>query len=143
MAVKGSLPAVGVIVPHLVVRDSAEAANSYTRAFAAKILYRSKSPSGKGEHVHLKVWASLVQISSEEPNQDQHVSNVLASPETLGGQPVCSKLACPMLMLLITALWKAGLRPRCHRPTCFGVIDMPGSAIHLAICGLFVRRGKS
>ena len=95
MAVKGSLPAVGVIVPHLVVRDSAEAANSYTRAFAAKILYRSKSPSGKCEHVHLKVWASLVQISSEEPNQDQHVSNVLASPETLGGSTCVFQIGVP------------------------------------------------
>jgi hypothetical protein len=48
---------------------------------------------------------------------------------------------CLVLMPLMTA-WKAGPRLRCHLPTCFGVIDMPGSAIHLAICGLFVRRRK-
>jgi hypothetical protein len=55
VAVKGSVPPAGVIVPHLVVRDSAEAVSFYMRAFAAEILYRSKSPSGKGEHLHLKV----------------------------------------------------------------------------------------
>jgi uncharacterized glyoxalase superfamily protein PhnB len=69
--------------------------NFYTRAFAAKILYRSKSPSGKGEHVHLKVWASLAQVSSEEPSQDQHVANVLASPETLGGTTCVFQIGVP------------------------------------------------
>jgi PhnB protein len=95
VAVKGSVPAVGVIVPHLVVRDSAEAVNFYERAFAARIVYRSKSPSGQGEHLHLKVWASLVQVSSEEPNQDQHVSNVLASPQTLGGTTCVFQIGVP------------------------------------------------
>ncbi len=95
MAVKGSVPTVGVIVPHLVVRDSAEAVDFYSRAFSAKVLYRSKSPSGKGEHVHLKMWASLVQLSSEEPNQDPHVASVLASPETLGGSTCVFQIGVP------------------------------------------------
>ncbi len=55
MAVKSSVPTVGVIAPHLVVRDSAEAVDFNSRAFSAKVLYRSKSPIGKGEHVHLKI----------------------------------------------------------------------------------------
>jgi len=74
-----------------VVRDCAEAVNFYTRAFAAKILYRSKSPSGQGEHLHLKMWASLVQVSSEEPNQDR----ALASPATLGGTTCVFQIGVP------------------------------------------------
>ncbi len=83
MAVKGSVPAPGVIVPHLVVRSATAAVEFYCQAFSAKVLYRSKSPSGVGEHVHLKIWASLVQVSSEEPQQGH--APVLASPDTLKG----------------------------------------------------------
>ncbi len=87
MAVKGSVPQSGVIVPHLVVRDTAEALLFYEKAFGAIILYRSPSPSGNGEHLHLNIWDSLVQVSSEEPAQRQRrvEGALLAAPETLGG----------------------------------------------------------
>jgi uncharacterized glyoxalase superfamily protein PhnB len=87
MAVKGSVPAPGVIVPHLVVRDAAEAVGFYMQAFSAKVLYRSPSPSGVGEHIHMKMWDSLVQISTEEPAQrrERVEGALLASPETLSG----------------------------------------------------------
>lgn len=87
MAVKGSVPVAGVIVPHLVVRDTAEAVEFYQNAFSAEVLYRSPSPSGEGEHVHLKVWASLLQISTEEPDyRFEHMEGgFLASPDSLGG----------------------------------------------------------
>jgi uncharacterized glyoxalase superfamily protein PhnB len=87
MAVKGSVPLPGVIVPHLVVRDAAEAVGFYRRAFAATVLYRSPSPSGAGEHIHLKIWSSLIQVSTEEPAQkrDRIEGALLASPETLAG----------------------------------------------------------
>ena len=87
MAVKGSVPPPGIIVPHLVVRDAAEAVDFYIRAFAATVLYRSPSPSGVGEHIHLKLWSSLVQVSTEEPAQRQAriEAALLASPETLSG----------------------------------------------------------
>ncbi len=87
MAVKGSVPTPGVIVPHLVVRDAAEAVAFYTRAFSAEVLYRSPSPSGVGEHIHIKLWNSLVQISTEEPQQrrERVEGALLASPETLAG----------------------------------------------------------
>lgn len=87
MAVKGSVPPVGVIVPHLVVRDAAEAVDFYTRAFSAEVLYRSPSPSGVGEHIHIKVWNSLLQVSTEEPTQgsERVEGALLASPETLSG----------------------------------------------------------
>jgi PhnB protein len=87
MAIKGSVPKTGVIVPHLVVRDAAEALGFYERAFGAEVLYRSPSPSGVGEHIHVRVWDSLVQISTEEPRQrgERVEGALLASPETLSG----------------------------------------------------------
>lgn len=87
MAVEGSVPAPGVIVPHLVVRDAKEALDFYMRAFSAEVLYRSPSPSGVGEHIHVKLWNSLVQLSTEEPAQrgERVEGALLASPETLSG----------------------------------------------------------
>jgi PhnB protein len=87
MAVEGSVPIFGQVVPHLVVKDTEEALSFYERAFNAELLYRSPSPSGVGEHLHLKIWGSLVQISTEEPEQRQRrVEGALfASPETLAG----------------------------------------------------------
>jgi PhnB protein len=87
MAVRGSVPKPGVIVPHLVVRDAAEAVLFYSQAFGAEVLYRSPSPSGVGEHVHLKIWDSLVQVSTEEGAQrrERVEGALLASPETLSG----------------------------------------------------------
>jgi PhnB protein len=87
MAAEGSVPAPGVIVPHLVVRDAAAAVDFYERAFAAAVLFRSPSPSGNGEHIHLKIWNSLIQVSTEEPRQrgEKAEGALLASPETLAG----------------------------------------------------------
>ncbi len=97
MAVEGSVPQPGVIVPHLVVRDTAEALAFYERAFGATLLYRSPSPSGDGEHVHLKLWDSLVQVSSEEPiHQQRRVEGaLLASPESLGGSTCVFQVSVP------------------------------------------------
>ena len=39
MAVEGSVPVNGVIVPHLVVRDAAEALAFYEKAFGATVLF--------------------------------------------------------------------------------------------------------
>ena len=85
MAIKGSVPAEGAIVPHLVVSDAAAAAEFYERAFSAKVLYRSPSPSGQGEHIHLKVWSALIQISTEEVDyrRSKLQGPLLASPSTL------------------------------------------------------------
>ena len=87
MAVKGSVPSPGIIVPHLVVANAAEAVAFYRRAFSAEVLYRSPSPSGEGEHVHLKIWSSLVQLSTEEPThrRSKMEGQLLASPTTLRG----------------------------------------------------------
>ena len=87
MAVKGSVPKPGVIVPHLVVRDAAEALAFYEEAFRAEVLYRSPSPSGVGEHIHVRMWDSLVQLSTQEPRQrgERVEGALLASPETLSG----------------------------------------------------------
>lgn len=97
MAVKGSVPQQGVIVPHLIVADAAVALAFYQRAFAAEMLYRSASPSGDGEHIHLKLWSSLVQISTEEPAQRRSKleGSLLASPETLRGSTCVFQVGVP------------------------------------------------
>lgn len=97
MAVEGSAPANGIIVPHLVVRDAAEALAFYERAFGATVLFRSQSPSGAGEHIHIRVWESLVQLSTEEPAQrSRRVEGaLLASPDTLGGSSCVFQIGVP------------------------------------------------
>lgn len=87
MAIEGSVPDLGQIVPHLVVTDAQGALSFYQRAFGAKLLFRSPSPSGVGEHLHLKIWGSLIQVSTEEPAQrrERVEGALLASPETLSG----------------------------------------------------------
>lgn len=87
MAIEGSVPGLGQIVPHLVVRNAAEAVLFYQRAFGAEVMFRSPSPSGLGEHVHLRVWGYLVQVSTEELQQrgERVEGALLAAPETLGG----------------------------------------------------------
>jgi uncharacterized glyoxalase superfamily protein PhnB len=97
MAVEGSVPPQGVIVPHLVVADAAIAVDFYQRAFDAQILYRSPSPHGVGEHIHLKVWSSLVQLSTEDPGQraSKIEGPLLASPETLQGSTCIFQIGVP------------------------------------------------
>jgi PhnB protein len=97
MAIKGSAPSPGVIVPHIVVRDAAAATAFYMRAFSAEVLYRSPSPSGLGEHIHLKMWDSLVQVSTEEPAQrrERMEGTLLASPETLSGSTCVFQVGVP------------------------------------------------
>ncbi len=97
MAVEGSVPSPGVIVPHLVVRDANEAVDFYVNAFAASVLYRSPAPSGAGEHIHLRLWDSLIQVSTEEPAQrNQRVEGtLLASPETLSGSTCVFQIGVP------------------------------------------------
>jgi PhnB protein len=87
MAIQGSEPQFGVIVPHLVVADVDEAVRFYQEAFSAVELYRSPSASGVGQHVHLRVYASLVFLSTEEPAERANRVDMshLAAPETLGG----------------------------------------------------------
>ena len=97
MAVSGSVPSPGVVVPHLVVRDAAAAVTFYASAFPAVVLYRSPSPSGAGEHIHLRLWNSLVQVSTEEPAQrcNRIEGALLASPETLGGSTCVFQISVP------------------------------------------------
>ena len=97
MAVEGSVPVPGVIVPHLVVRNATEALRFYEQAFSATVLYRSPSPSGVGEHIHMRMWDSLVQLSTEEPAQrgERVEGALLASPETLLGSTCVFQIGVP------------------------------------------------
>ena len=87
MAIQGSEPTPGTIVPCLIVRDVDEAVRFYEAAFDARELYRSPCAGGVGLHVNLRVWNSLVCLSQEEPRvREQRVEySMLASPETIGG----------------------------------------------------------
>jgi PhnB protein len=77
MAIRGSEPAPGLIVPHLVVIDVDDGVQFYQRAFDAKELYRSPSPTGVGWHVHLRIWNSMVWLSTEEPKCAREESRIL------------------------------------------------------------------
>jgi PhnB protein len=97
MAVEGSVPKPGAIVPHLVVRDVQAAVDFYAAAFSATVLYRATSPTGEGEHAHLKVWSSLIQVSTEEPGyKRRHMAGAfLASPDSLGGSSCVFQVGVP------------------------------------------------
>jgi PhnB protein len=97
MAIEGSVPEIGAIVPHLVVSDAAAAAEFYEQAFGGEVLYRSPSPSGEGEHIHMRVWSALIQISTEEPEyrRNRLQGSLLASPETLQGSTCVFQVSVP------------------------------------------------
>ena len=97
MAVKGSEPSEGVIVPCLVVTDVDEALRFYQQAFGAEELYRSPCAGGVGLHVHLRIWNSLVCLTQEEPGvrSRQVEYSMLASPGTLGGSSCVFQVRVP------------------------------------------------
>ena len=97
MAVKGSEPLDGVIVPCLVVTDVDEALHFYRQAFGAEELYRSPCAGGVGLHVNLRIWNSLVCLSQEEPRvrSRQVEYSMLASPGTLGGSTCIFQVRVP------------------------------------------------
>jgi len=97
MAVQGSEPAVGAIVPCLVVPDVDEAVRFYRDAFDAVELYRSPCAGGVGMHVNLRVWNSLICISQEEPavRESRVEYSALASPATLGGTSCIFQVRVP------------------------------------------------
>lgn len=97
MAVRGSEPSPGVIVPCLVVADVDQAMRFYENAFGAVELYRSPCAGGVGQHVNLKIWNSLVCLSQEEPRvrAEKMEYSMLASPGTLGGSTCIFQIAVP------------------------------------------------
>jgi PhnB protein len=97
MAVKGSEPAAGVIVPCLVVTDVDEALRFYHEAFDAEELYRSPCAGGVGLHVNIRIWNSLVCLSREEPQvrSNRVEYSMLASPGTLGGSTCIFQVRVP------------------------------------------------
>ena len=145
MAVRGSVPQLGVIVPHLIVRDTAEALAFYERAFGAIVLYRSPSPSGDGEHLHLKLWDSLVQVSSEEPaHQQRRVEGaLLAAPESLGGSTCVFQVSVPDVDAAYKKAVDEGGSPAIPPTTMFWGIATDGSVIRSATYGRSVTCRKA
>lgn len=97
MAVKGSEPCPGVIVPCLVVTNVEAAVRFYQQAFGAIELYRSPCAGGVGLHVNLRIWDSLVCLSQEEPRvrAERVEYSMLASPGTLGGSTCIFQVRVP------------------------------------------------
>ena len=144
MAVKGSVPAAGVIVPHLVVRDTSEAVAFYERAFGATVLYRSPSPTGNGEHLHLKIRDSLIQVSSEEPayQRDRVEGALLASPESLNGSTCVFQIGVTDVDAAYKRAVDEGGSPAMPPTNMFWGADTAGSAIPLATSGHSVKFRK-
>jgi uncharacterized glyoxalase superfamily protein PhnB len=97
MAVQGSEPAPGAIVPCLVVPDVDEAVRFYRDAFGAVELYRSPCAGGVGLHVNLRIWGSLICLTREEPRvrAERVEYSSLASPTTLGGSTCVFQVRVP------------------------------------------------
>lgn len=97
MAVQGSEPTPGVIVPCLIVADVDEAVRFYAEAFGAVELYRSPCAGSVGLHVNLRIWNSLVCLSREEPQvrKEKVEYSMLASPGTLGGSSCIFQIQVP------------------------------------------------
>jgi PhnB protein len=95
MAIQGASGRKGILTPHLVVRDAAQAAEFYQRAFGAVELYRSPLPGGMGLHIHLRIGETLVMVTSETPpdsSDEIYDQVVLRSPESLGGTTMLIEL---------------------------------------------------
>lgn len=97
MAVLGSEPSPGVIVPCLIVADVDQAVRFYQDAFGAVELYRSPCAGGVGLHVNLRIWNSLMCLSQEEPRvrATQIEYSMLASPGTLGSSTCIFQVRVP------------------------------------------------
>jgi PhnB protein len=97
MAIEGSVPSPGAIVPCLVVADVEEAIRFYEQAFGAVELYRSPCAGGVGLHVNLRIWDSLVCLSREEPRvrSEKIEYSWLASPGALGGTTCIFQVRVP------------------------------------------------
>jgi len=97
MAVQGSEPSPGVIVPCLVVTNVEQALSFYREAFGAEELYRSPCAGGVGLHVNVRIWNSLVCLSQEEPQvrANRVEYSMLASPGTLGGSTCIFQIRVP------------------------------------------------
>ena len=96
MAINGGRPVDRRAVPHLFVRDAAEAAEFYQRAFGASELYQTALPGGGGRHVHLQVQDSVVLVTDENPELDAMIkaqaqgenTSSLRAPLSLGATSV-------------------------------------------------------
>ncbi len=82
MAIRGGRPDTRQISPHLMVRDGEGAVAFYERAFGAQELYRSPMPDGQGIHAQLRIYESVVLITTES---EGHPEVPVRSPQTLGG----------------------------------------------------------
>lgn len=71
------------VIPYLIVPNSEEALEFYSRALGAETVMRMPGPGGQGTmHAEMRVAGSIVMLTDENPQWD------LKSSKTLGGSPV-------------------------------------------------------
>ena len=122
MAIEGSEPAAGAIVPCLIVPDVDEAVRFYQEAFGAAELYRSPCIGDIGLHVHLRIWDSLLHLAQEEPQvrSDRVEYSGLVSPATLGGTTAIFQVRVSDPDAAFDRAVRSGAAPCLRPPTCSG-----------------------
>ncbi len=74
------------VLPHMCVRDIAEAIAFYQHVFGATEIERLVVPGGRTVHAEIKIGDSPISLSEEDPNNHNH------SPLSLGGSTVAINL---------------------------------------------------
>ena len=72
----------GVVIPHITVKDAARAIEYYTKAFGAKEMSRFAGPDGKVMHASIKIGDGTLFLNDEYKEMGS------ISPQTVGGTPV-------------------------------------------------------
>jgi PhnB protein len=90
--------------PYLSVRDTAEAAAFYRRAFGFKVRFSLEEPSGRTGHTELTYYDCTIMIGPEKPERGD------ASPRRLGGASVTLYVYTPDVDRLAARAEDAGAK---------------------------------
>jgi uncharacterized glyoxalase superfamily protein PhnB len=113
MAIKGTGIHTGQVIPHLLIRNLAEALKFYQQAFRAVELYRSPMPGGQGLHAQMRIGEALILLSEEGP-QGEHEWAGFGSPQTLGGTTVTLQIYVDDVDRAFQRALDAGAAPVCE-----------------------------
>lgn len=90
--------------PYLSVRDAADAAAFYQRAFGFKVRFSRKDPSGRTGHTELSYYDCTIMIGPEKPDRGD------SSPKRLGGSSVTLYVYTPDVDRLAARAEDAGAK---------------------------------
>src|SRR5215208_5185782 len=112
------------IAAHIVVRDAAEAAGWYGKAFGARELSRIPLPGAKVMTVELAFGDSVLYVGSEFPDMG------VVSPLTIGGTATVLQINSDDATVFGPVPSKPELKPATNSPTRSGASGTGSSAIH-------------